>query len=258
MDHLYVFDFDGTLSWIRHGWPALMADLLRAHLPLLPGEAEAAREAHLQHIVFGLSGQATLVQMQHFVKLAQGREQQSPAPEALYATYQERLLAAVEQRVGALRSGRAQPDEWAIRGARAFLAALQASGAQLAVISATVEHHVRQEAALLELDSFFGDRIYGCTGDPSRYRKADVFARLLREMGCRGEELVAFGDGPVEIAEAKRLGGYAVALCTSEEDRDLKACDPRKREQLLAVGADEAWADFSGSVDWLHRWESRL
>ena len=78
------------------------------------------------------------------------------------------------------------------------------------------------------------------------------------ETGCRADQLVAFGDGPVEIAEAKRLGGYAVALCTSEEDRDQTACDPRKRDQLLAAGADEAWPDFAGAIDWFHHRESHL
>ena len=251
MNRLYIFDFDGTLSWIRHGWPEIMSDVLRAYLPLLPGEETAARERHLQHVVYGLSGQPTLVQMEHFVDCARGRQQPTPDAEALYAVYQQRLADVIESRVEALRSGRAQRADFTIRGAFDFLHALADTGATLAVVSGTVEHFVVQEAALLGLDAFFSGRIIGCTGDPTKYRKADVFERLLRETGCCGEELIAFGDGPVEIAETKRLGGYAVALCTSEETLHVDACDPRKQAQLLAAGADEAWPDFTRAVDWL-------
>ena len=34
-----VFDFDGTLSWLRHGWPEIMLRLFREHLPRRAGES---------------------------------------------------------------------------------------------------------------------------------------------------------------------------------------------------------------------------
>ncbi len=28
-----VFDFDGTLSWLRHGWPEMMVEVMRETTP---------------------------------------------------------------------------------------------------------------------------------------------------------------------------------------------------------------------------------
>ena len=28
-----VFDFDGTLSWLRHGWPELMLEVFEENMP---------------------------------------------------------------------------------------------------------------------------------------------------------------------------------------------------------------------------------
>ena len=38
-----LFDFDGTLSLIRQGWPEIMVPMFVEMLPPLPGETEAAR-----------------------------------------------------------------------------------------------------------------------------------------------------------------------------------------------------------------------
>src|SRR5581483_6943078 len=59
-----VFDFDGTLSWVRHGWPEIMFGVFRRHMPLAEGETAEARTAVLSSIVFGLNGRPTIVQMQ--------------------------------------------------------------------------------------------------------------------------------------------------------------------------------------------------
>ena len=40
-----VFDFDGTLSWIRHGWPEMMQTVMGPRFPLQANEtAEDIRE----------------------------------------------------------------------------------------------------------------------------------------------------------------------------------------------------------------------
>ena len=40
-----LFDFDGTLSLIRQGWPEVMVSMFTEVLPALPGETEADRGA---------------------------------------------------------------------------------------------------------------------------------------------------------------------------------------------------------------------
>ncbi|MEI4920370.1 hypothetical protein Q8G81_32945, partial [Klebsiella pneumoniae] len=38
-----LFDFDGTLSLIREGWPEVMVPMFVEMLPAFPGESEAQR-----------------------------------------------------------------------------------------------------------------------------------------------------------------------------------------------------------------------
>ena len=38
-----LFDFDGTISLIRQGWPEVMVPMFTEVLPALPGETEADR-----------------------------------------------------------------------------------------------------------------------------------------------------------------------------------------------------------------------
>jgi phosphoglycolate phosphatase len=52
----------------------------------------------------------------------------------------------------------------------------------------------------------------------------------------RGEELLGFGDGFVEIEEIKSVGGVAVAVASDEARR--QGIDAWKRERLIRAGAD--------------------
>ncbi|MBA3938021.1 MAG: hypothetical protein H0X38_11210, partial [Planctomycetes bacterium] len=91
---LVVFDFDGTLSWLRHGWPRIMTAVMRAHLPARAGEDEAASDALLAGIVLGMNGHPTILQMTRFAALVQERGGPVLAPEALRAEYQAHLDTA--------------------------------------------------------------------------------------------------------------------------------------------------------------------
>jgi hypothetical protein len=55
-------------------------------------------------------------------------------------------------------------------------------------------------------------------------------------MECRGEELVGFGDGYVEIKNVKDAGGVAVGVATDEPE--CRVVNQWKRERLVKVGAD--------------------
>src|SRR5947209_2696374 len=65
-----LFDFDGTLSLIREGWPrvmvGMMADLLRQKQ--LAGEPDAELWATVERFVMELNGHPTLVQMARFAE----------------------------------------------------------------------------------------------------------------------------------------------------------------------------------------------
>src|ERR1041385_4819748 len=86
-----VFDFDGTLSWLRHGWPEIMLQLFREHLSAQPGESEEAFRELLLNDILSLNGKPSIFQMHRFVDRARERGGQRPSPEGLLREYQERL-----------------------------------------------------------------------------------------------------------------------------------------------------------------------
>ena len=91
MNKLFIFDFDGTLSWLRAGWPKIMTQLLSEYLPILQNETEEYRNRLIEDITFGLSGQATMIQMQHFVRLANLRKQIVPSASSFPGTPKDNL-----------------------------------------------------------------------------------------------------------------------------------------------------------------------
>lgn len=131
-----------------------------------------------------------------------------------------------------------------VHAVRPLLEKLVRDGLTLIVLSSTVEERVRQEAEVLGLSGYFAGRINGCVGDPEAFSKRAVFERLLREHGLRGEQLLSFGDGPVEILDTKRLGGTAIAVCSDEDVNGSGVINPIKREALLAAGADAVLPDY--------------
>lgn len=239
-----VFDFDGTISWLRHGWPGIMAGLFREHLQPIPGQSEAAHRAFLMDELLALNGKPTLFQMKRFVEIAEHRNVKVPPAEELLDEYQRRLDEKIAERALLIKSGRAAPDSFLIHGVRRLLELLKARGITLAILSGTIEPRVREEAMMLKVDSFFEPHIYGSSEGSVHFSKLDILNRILRETGSNGAQLLAFGDGPVEIEFAKQLGGVAVAVCSDEEINGSGVIDQFKRKQLVSAGADVVIADY--------------
>lgn len=57
-----------------------------------------------------------------------------------------------------------------------------------------------------------------------------------------GSEFSAYGDGYVEIEDAKTAGGIAIGVATNEKDRC--GVDEWKRGRLIAAGSDLIIPDF--------------
>ena len=120
--------------------------------------------------------------------------------------YHALLMERIEGRREALRTGRLSREELLVPHAIALLDALRARGMRLYLASGTDERYVREEAALLGLDEYFGAHIYGAVDDFKTFSKAMVIARLLAENQVGGSRLLGFGDGYVEIMNIKRRG----------------------------------------------------
>src|SRR5205085_7768695 len=157
-------------------------------------------------------------------------------PLAYKHRYQELLLARIQGRIEALATGRANPADWTVPGSHALLEDLRRRGLTLYLASGTDLAFVRREAELLGVAGYFGNHIYGALDDYQSFSKKMVIERILREHDLRGEELLGFGDGFVEIEEIKRVGGVAVAVASDEVNR--RGVHAWKRERLVRAGAD--------------------
>src|SRR6266404_515035 len=233
-----IFDFDGTLSWLRHGWPELMCELFLEHVPLQPGESKQTLQQILLKDILSLNGKPSIYQMQLCVRKAAERGKQSPGANQLIVEYQRRLDAVIQQRTEQILNASAQRDGFVIHGARVLLEMLKKRGLVLIILSGTAEPQVKQEAELLDLTRYFGPHIYGGKADLAQSSKRAVIDRLLGEERIQGEHLLAFGDGPVEIQLTKTVGGLAVGVASDEDRNGSGRLHPQKLAQLREAGAD--------------------
>ncbi|MDB6124124.1 MAG: Haloacid dehalogenase domain protein hydrolase [Pedosphaera sp.] len=239
-----VFDFDGTLSWLRHGWPQIMCTLFEENFPAKRGESEATIRELLLNEIYELNGKQSIFQMERFAQLVRERRGTPPHPEDLLLEYQRRLDKVIYERSEQITRGEAKSYKYVVHGALALLDKFQQRGLKLIILSGTIEHRVKQEAELLELARYFTPHIYGSKADPAQFSKRMVLNRVLKEEGISGHHLLSIGDGPVEIVQTKELGGVAVGVATDEEQNGSGKMEPHKRHQLLKAGADILIPDF--------------
>ena len=230
-----------------------MCGVFRDHLSLRPGESEAALSGLLLDEILLRNGQPSIRQCQRLAEIV--GERGGPVLDAAErcAEFQRRLDAAIDRRTARLAKGEAQPGDYLIEGTRPFLEHVIAAGLTPVILSSTIQRRVEEEAALLGIAGYFGGRIYGGTSDPLRFSKREVFERLLRAANLSGEQLLALGDGAVEIRAAVGLGGVAIAVCSDEEDNRSGVCDERKRRQLSAAGAHAVIPNFCAAPALLNR-----
>lgn len=236
-----VFDFDGTLSLITGGWSDLMTDIFVEHLPVREsdgGRAFARRE------ILQLNGKPSIHQMFRLVELVTERGGKPSEARAYHELFCGRLRGVVRERRSALEGGTSTAETMLVPGARAFLEEVQARGLKLSLVSGSELPIVRKEAGLLGIADFFEGRIYGPDGDDHAFTKRAAIDKIVADHGLREGELLAFGDGPVEMQETRALGGVSIGIACVEADPLPGEIDPAKRDVLTAAGADAILADF--------------
>ncbi len=239
-----LFDFDGTLSLIRQGWPEVMVPMFTEVLPALPGETLADRARLAFEDIMRLNGKQTIYQI---IQLAERIKERGGTPrEPLWYKheYLRRLNERIHDRLEGLRSGKLRPDNLLVHGARQLLELLKASGLHLYLASGTDEAFVKEEADLVQVTQYFGRQVYGAIDDYKQFSKKMVIERILRENRIPGEQLLSFGDGYVEIQNTKEAGGLAVGVASDEANNGCGRFDEWKHRRLLGVGADIIIPDF--------------
>ncbi|MEN6310457.1 MAG: HAD family hydrolase [Acidobacteriota bacterium] len=239
-----LFDFDGTLSLIREGWPDIMVAMMTEEI-LATGTAEAPEAVALlcREFVAELTGKQTIYQMMRLAEEVRRRGGRAREPAWYKEKYHSRLMEKIRDRREALRSGAAGPEDHLVPGALRVLAALRDRGLPMYLASGTDRKYVVEEAGLLDLAPYFGGHVYGALDDYASYSKQMVIERILRENAVEGSSLLGFGDGYVEIMNIKAAGGVAVAVASDESGRSGRP-DPWKRDRLIGCGADIVVPDY--------------
>jgi phosphoglycolate phosphatase len=242
-----LFDFDGTLSLIREGWQGVMIPMMVEILQELhTGEGEPELTALVTEFVDRLTGKQTIYQMIELAAQVEQRGGQPREPLEYKHDYLDRLWKRIAHRVEGLKQGQLDPAGMVVPGAFDVLENVRRRGLTCYLASGTDQPYVLDEAAALGITPYFQGpdqpRIYGALDEYKRFSKAQVIQDILRTHGLHGRQLLAFGDGFVEIEEAKAVGGIAVGVASDEEHR--RGINEWKRRRLTQAGADVIIPDF--------------
>jgi rfaE bifunctional protein kinase chain/domain len=246
-----VFDHDGTISVLRQGWEQVMEPMM---IRAIVGE----QKNRVDDRTFGLvvsavrefidrtTGIQTLSQMKGLVDLVR-QFGLVPADDVhnehdYKDVFNKELLAVVGERLARLERRELSPLDYQIQNARQMLERLHAAGVTLYLVSGTDEADAVAEARILGYAHLFSGGIFGAVGDLLIEAKRDVLARIVEGAGDRGEGIVMFGDGPVEMREARRRGAYAVGVASDEVRRH--GLNLHKRGRLIRAGADLIIPDY--------------
>lgn len=248
-----IFDHDGTISTLREGWEEIMAPMM---MKAILGERFSDVDETLYHKVHDrvldfidkTTGIQTLIQMQGLVKMVKEfglvPEEQVLDEFGYKEIFNNELLALVKKREAKLLRGELTIADFTIKNAVLLLEALHKAGVTLYLASGTDQEDVINEARILGYDHLFEGKIFGAVGDVTKEAKRIVLDRILREVdNSKTGKLVLFGDGPVEIREARKRGGATVGIASDEVKRH--SLNEKKRLRLIKAGADVVVPDFS-------------
>lgn len=238
-----IFDFDGTLSLLRRNWQDVMIPMMVDEL-MATGTSESREQLmeHVEEYVMRLNGRQTIYQMMQLAEEVQRRGGTPRDPLQYKHQYHELLWKQVSRRIERIRRGEVAPEDMTVPGSEALLKRLCQSGITLYLASGTDLKYVKSELAILELDSYFGPRVYGALDDYKKFSKAQIIQQMIAETNVAGRHIVGFGDGFVEMEEVKRVGGLAVGVASDENAR--RGINAWKRNRLIRAGADIIIGDY--------------
>lgn len=248
-----IFDHDGTISTLRQGWEAVMEQSMLAAIAgdaydALPNKCIQSLREDIHEFIDRTTGIQTIEQMHYLVELVHHYtyvpKEQVLTAEMYKSIYNRQLLAMVAKKVEEVKAGRLDASDLTIKGSISFLRYLAAHGTKLYLASGTDVEDVKQEAALLGYADYFDGRIFGSVGDVKNDPKRLVIQQIINtQVVGNPDSCVVFGDGPVEMREAKRHGLLAVGLLSDEIRR--YGLNMKKRSRLILGGADLLIPDFS-------------
>jgi phosphoglycolate phosphatase-like HAD superfamily hydrolase len=240
-----VFDFDGTISLLREQWPGVMARMM---IEMICGEAELTSQIQQEvgQYVEASAGFSTITQMRYLVKLVKKYGQipsnQILTAEAYKEIYDQRLLSVVNDKLKMLEDGRLARHQLIVSGVVEFLEFLVSRDIVLYIASTTDLRFLEREANALKVAHYFR-AIYGPDATLPEYTKEWLVGKVIEWHALAPDQLLVVGDGQVEISVARKYGGFALGVASTEEPTG--SVNKEKREMLIKAGADAIVPDFS-------------
>ena len=248
-----VFDFDGTISLLREGWERIMEPVM---IESICGDREPTREIieHVKKHINETTGIQTILQMQGLVEMvkAYGLLRGGKILECweYKRLYNDRLMVLVRERISQLDRGLKKVDDFTLKGSLDFCKKLYDRNIIMYLASGTDQEDVRNESDQITATKYFKGGIYGAIGTVEEYSKDKVIKEILNNHDLHGSELIVFGDGPVEIRNAKSNGAMAIGVASDEVKG--KGWNKEKINRLVNAGCDILIPDFSNGDELLN------
>ena len=243
-----IFDFDGTISILREGWERIMEPVM---IEAICGNTGPTDEiiTTVRHFIDETTGIQTILQMDGLVDLVK-KTGLVPENEILNAKgykkiYNDRLMKPVNERINQLKNGEKNLGDFTLSGSLEFCENLYNRNIKMYLASGTDRVDVMNEAEKVTASQYFTGGIYGAIGSIEEYSKDKVMKQILKENNLSGNELVVFGDGPVEIRNAKANGAIAVGVASNEVTG--YGWNEAKIKRLTKADCDILIPDFSES-----------
>lgn len=249
-----LFDFDGTISTLREGWQDIMAPVCEE---MICGDSPITDEVRkaVEVMIDETTGIQTIFQMERLTEMVRDYghvpEDQVCTPEAYKDIYIDRLMVPVRERIAQLQSGERSIEQATVKGVHHFLELFKNRGTTMYVFSGTDQPDVRNEAEILKAAPYFTE-IWGAIPDVEAYSKEKVIRDIIAQHQLHGPEVVAIGDGPVELMNVKEQGCIAIGVASDEKQG--YGWDMEKRDRLIKAGADIMIADYTDAdalIDYL-------
>src|SRR5437870_3901468 len=138
-----LFDFDGTLSLIREGWPVVMLGMFQEMLPPQAADTEAAVRQMLFNDMMGLNGKQTIYQMIQFAERIKERGGSPQEPLWYKHEYLRRLNEKIADRLTGLKNGKIVAEKYLLHGSIGLLEDLKRRGVPMYLASGTDEQFVK-------------------------------------------------------------------------------------------------------------------
>lgn len=197
------------------------------------------------------NGKPTWHQMDCLRKQLLAKGCEAKTVESYLDQFHQLLADQTKPRIEGLSSGTCPVETWQVPGAGELLKSLTQNGFYLHLASGTERDAVVRELGLLGLADWFGEEVSAPhAGDPS-FSKEGALLDLCKRKGVSTSQVLAIGDGPVEIESVSRLGGWTLGVAGHDDNR--QGFDPWVADKLKESGA-HALIDHYTPVEHLMDW----